>query len=72
MTATTLTRLAQYTDAQMKKYSPVREYTRRFLADQCRDEGYSENVIRVAYDGGTAALEHHGVTEAHGAAAETN
>lgn len=69
MAYSTLTRLAQYTDAQKKKHSPVREYTRRFLADQCRDEGHSENAIRAAYDGGTAALERHEVTEAHTAAA---
>lgn len=53
----TLARLAQYTDAQMDKFSPLREIVRRELADQCVEEGYPANIIRIARIGGTEAVE---------------
>lgn len=58
-TTNTLARLAQYTDAQMKKHSPLREIVRRELADQCYDEGYPSTAIRIARIGGTAALDRY-------------
>ena len=59
MTTNTLARLAQYTDSQMKKHSPLREIVRRELADQCVEEGYPMNIVRIARIGGTAALDRY-------------
>lgn len=68
METTTLTRLAQTVDAQRNNYCPEREDLIRELADQCRAEGVMALAIRIARVGGTAACEHHGITEVHGSA----
>ena len=55
----TLAELARNTDAQMKEYSPERKELGRHLADQCVEEGYPMNLVRIARIGGTAAVERY-------------